>query len=325
MILADKILALRRNNSWSQEELADKLNVSRQSVSKWESAASIPDINKIIELSKLFGVSTDYLLKDDVEKVAYSDVDETKYPGVTIQEANSFMTDYGIYAKRVALSVMLFILSPVLLILLAGIADSGLPGFPFSEELASGIGLVVLLGMVAAGVYLIIFSSHKVERYEYLKKGEFELQYGVEGIVKEKLGAFEERYSAIIATAVSLCILCAVPLIIAGISKAADYVCILLTGLMFAIIAFAVYLFITTSMEKESYEQLLRRGEYTVRQAEENKRREKFGSIYWPCVTAVYLAWSFITFRWDITWIIWPVAGAAFAGLSAAFPGKKEK
>ena len=68
MILADKVMALRKKNNWSQEELAEKLNISRQSVSKWESGASIPDIDEIIAMSGLFGVSTDYLLKDDVEK-----------------------------------------------------------------------------------------------------------------------------------------------------------------------------------------------------------------------------------------------------------------
>ena len=68
MILAEKIQSLRKKNGWSQEDLAEKLNVSRQSVSKWESAASIPDINKILELAKLFGVTTDYLLKDSMEQ-----------------------------------------------------------------------------------------------------------------------------------------------------------------------------------------------------------------------------------------------------------------
>ena len=60
MILADKIILLRKKNGWSQEELAEKMNVSRQSVSKWEGANSIPDISKIIDMSKIFGVSTDY-------------------------------------------------------------------------------------------------------------------------------------------------------------------------------------------------------------------------------------------------------------------------
>ena len=65
MIIADKILSLRKGSGMSQEELAEKLNVSRQSVSKWESAAAIPDVSKILEMSKIFGVTTDYLLKDD--------------------------------------------------------------------------------------------------------------------------------------------------------------------------------------------------------------------------------------------------------------------
>ena len=59
MILAEKIAALRKKNGWSQEDLAMELNVSRQSVSKWESAASIPDLDKILQLSRIFGVSTD--------------------------------------------------------------------------------------------------------------------------------------------------------------------------------------------------------------------------------------------------------------------------
>jgi len=52
MIIADKILSLRKGSGMSQEELAEKLNVSRQSVSKWESAAAIPDVSKILDMSK---------------------------------------------------------------------------------------------------------------------------------------------------------------------------------------------------------------------------------------------------------------------------------
>jgi len=66
MILADKIIEGRKKNGWSQEELAEKLGVSRQSVSKWESAQSVPDLQRILEMSRIFGVSTDYLLKDEM-------------------------------------------------------------------------------------------------------------------------------------------------------------------------------------------------------------------------------------------------------------------
>ena len=65
MILADKIIDLRKKNGWSQEELAEKLQVTRQSISKWEGAQSTPDLNKILAMSQLFGVTTDYLLKDE--------------------------------------------------------------------------------------------------------------------------------------------------------------------------------------------------------------------------------------------------------------------
>ena len=64
MILADKIIEERKKNGWSQEELAEKLGVSRQSISKWEGAQSVPDLQRILEMSRMFSVSTDYLLKD---------------------------------------------------------------------------------------------------------------------------------------------------------------------------------------------------------------------------------------------------------------------
>ena len=62
MLLSEKILMLRKKQGWSQEELAEKLGVSRQSVSKWESASASPDISKLVEIANIFEVSTDYLL-----------------------------------------------------------------------------------------------------------------------------------------------------------------------------------------------------------------------------------------------------------------------
>ena len=68
MIFADKLIQLRKKAGWSQEELAEQMNVTRQSVSKWEAAQSVPDLEKILHLSELFSVSTDYLLKDELEE-----------------------------------------------------------------------------------------------------------------------------------------------------------------------------------------------------------------------------------------------------------------
>ena len=77
MILADKIIRLRKKNGWSQEELADKLQVSRQAVSKWEGAQTIPDIERILAMSRLFGVTVDYLLKDEQETEMFTKEEES--------------------------------------------------------------------------------------------------------------------------------------------------------------------------------------------------------------------------------------------------------
>ena len=67
MMLGKKIYQLRKERGMSQEELAGQLTVSRQAISKWELGESVPDTVNIVQLSKIFGVSTDYLLNDDYE------------------------------------------------------------------------------------------------------------------------------------------------------------------------------------------------------------------------------------------------------------------
>ena len=67
MIFADKLIQLRKKSGWTQEKLAQQMHVSRQSISKWEGAQSVPDLEKMVQLSRLFHVTTDYLLKDEEE------------------------------------------------------------------------------------------------------------------------------------------------------------------------------------------------------------------------------------------------------------------
>ena len=128
MILADKIIDLRKKNGWSQEELAEKLDVSRQSISKWESAQSVPDMGRILKLSQIFGVSTDYLLKDEIESIVPVEGLPDDSPAartVTMEEANAFLRLRERNARSVALGVMMCILSPLLLILLEGARQFG--------------------------------------------------------------------------------------------------------------------------------------------------------------------------------------------------------
>ena len=67
MLLSDKLIQLRRSRGMSQEDLANEIGVSRQSVSKWEGAQAVPDLDKLVKIADFFGVSTDYLLKEELE------------------------------------------------------------------------------------------------------------------------------------------------------------------------------------------------------------------------------------------------------------------
>ena len=317
MIFAEKVLNLRRKNGWSQEELAEKAGVSHQSVSKWESAASIPDINKILELSRIFGVSTDYLLKDDMEDVEFTredDGDGTRR--VSLEEANAFLRDKRVQAQQIARGVLLCILSPVLLILLGGLTEPN-PLLALSEGVAAGAGMAALLALVAAAVATFIFSGTRMNSYAHLDAGAFELEYGVAGMVRERWAAYEPVFTRCIVLGVTLCILSAAPLIVAGVMGAPEYVLPMLLALLLALAGLGVYLIVRVCIVKGSFDRLLREGDFRAEVIEDERRMERVGGVYWPIVTAVYLLWSFLSGGWHFTWVIWPVAALVFAAISA--------
>ena len=97
--------------------------------------------------------------------------------------------------------------------------------------------------------------------------------------------------------------------------KRQDYYCGLSVGLLLFILAIGVNLLVRVGMVKSSYDTLLQEGEYTKEEKLFKKKTDTFSGVYWCLTTAIYLAWSFWTMSWDITWIVWPVAGVLFAAL----------
>ena len=322
MILAEKIIKLRKQQGWSQEELAMKLGISRQSVSKWESTASIPDLDKIIKLSELFGVSTDYLLKDsedDENVVAYPDENileeakEEKVHHVTLDAANTYMALIERASSRIAAGVAMCILCPVPLLLLAGLSD--MQGIAMSEDMAGGIGVTILLLMVAVAVAIFIVNGMQTDKYEYLEKEVLSLEYGVAGIVEVKKENFEQTYKKCIVIGVGLCITSTGPLLLAAGFGAADTVILYCVCLLLVLVAFGVFLFVWSGMNWESYHKLLEEGDYTREKKLENKKNDNLSKVYWSIVTAIYLGYSFYTFNWHMSWIVWPCAGVLFAAV----------
>ncbi len=324
MILADKIIDLRKKAGWSQEELADKLGVSRQSVSKWEGAQSIPDMNKILQLSELFGVSTDYLLKDSLEApeplTAPEDADTEGATFVSMEEANAFLNYKTESASRLALGVLLCILSPVTLLLLGGAQESG--RLPLTELQAAMIGLIVLLLLVAGAVLLFVLTGMRGNKYDYMEKEALDTAYGVSGMVRERMQREESDHTRNIAVGVVLCVLAAIPLFVLILWQGVDefYGALGVAAIM-ALAAVGVYILVKASVPWEGYQALLEQGDYTRARKRNNR---KYSGIYWGIVVAAYLAVSFLTNRWDMTWIIWPVAAVLF-GVVGEIGKLKEK
>ena len=225
MILADKIVELRKKNGWSQEELAEQLGVSRQAVSKWEGGASIPDLDKIVRLSGVFGVSTDYLLKDEIERSEpqYDEPETDAEHIVTVEEAGEFIDLHAEASGRIAAAAALCILSPVCMIQLGGLADMG----RLSEAFAGGVGAAVLLAIVAVAVAILILCVLKLKKYEFLEKESFSLAYGVRGIVSKRREEYEDAARRLLVAGVTLCIVGVIPLLVAGALGADEAGCVL--------------------------------------------------------------------------------------------------
>ena len=316
MILGDKIIELRKKNGWSQEELAEKMEVSRQAISKWEGAQSVPDMGRIVRLSELFGVSTDYLLKDELEKEDSVSLPDpgTSLRTVPIEEASVFLGWKEKEASRIAFGVMLCILSPVLLLFLGGAQEMG--RIPLSENQAAGIGMVVLLVLVSCAVAIFVTSSIHARPFEYLEKEDIETLYGVSGMVRERKTKFQPIFTRQLTIGIVLCVLACIPLFVSLIFFGEEnFAQVIAICALLVLLSIGVLLIVRASIIWGSYQQLLEEGDYTREAKADAKKYGWIGSSYWMLVTAGYLAWSFITGKWDQTWIVWPVAGVAYGAI----------
>ena len=266
MIFADKLILLRKKAGWSQEALADQMHVTRQSVSKWEGAQSVPDLEKMIRLSELFGVSTDYLLKDEMEEaehIAPSD-DLPSFRRVSMEEANAFLSVKAKTAKTIAYAAFLCILSPIALLILSAISER--TAGVLREDTANGIGMIVLIILVAIAAVMFLSSGSKTAPFAYLEKEAFETEYGVRGMVNARKARFKEPHTKHIIVGTCLCIAAFVPLF-AGVMIDADndlFLTIMLS-LSFLLAGAGVICFLRTEIIWASYEKLLQEGEYSKR------------------------------------------------------------
>lgn len=300
MILAEKIMELRKKKGWSQEQLGERLEISRQSVSKWESGASIPDLDKIVKMSHIFSASTDYLLKDELESPqegTQTDTASEQEPengcgalngrSVTLEEANKYMDMAKQSAKGTALGTFLCILSPVCLLLISGFLQDG--RIRMSDERAGAAGLIILLVLVLAGVALLVTEGMKLSGFRYLDEEGISLKYGVRGIVEKRREDFEQTHRRCTVLGVALCIISVIPLMTVGTFVDNDIYSIMCFALLIVFAAVAVYLFVWSGCIYGSFRKLLQEGEYAKEKKAIKKRTAFLNGVYWAGVLAAFL------------------------------------
>lgn len=331
MILADKIINLRKKNGWSQEELAEKLGVTRQSISKYEGAQSIPDLDKILKLSEIFGVTTDYLIKDELEEEEYaasqmqeneSESDRSVHK-VTMEMANEYLQIIDWSAGKTAFATMLCILSPIVLLMLGAMSE--MPNYHISENAAAGIGICVLIVLIAIAVTIFILCGMKTKKYEFMEKEDIETAYGVSGMVKEKRDAYHSMYVTQLVIGIACCICSVIPLFGTLAVSESDFYMVSAVCMLLALVAIGTYFIVRSAAKMNAMNQLLEEEDYTRQKKHENKKMSGPVMVYWLIATAIYLAWSFTTNDWDRTWIIWPVVGVLFPAFYAIVNGIRKK
>lgn len=331
MILAEKIINLRKKNGWSQEELAEKLGVTRQSISKYEGAQSIPDLDKILKLSEIFGVTTDYLIKDELEEEEYapsqmheneSESDRSVHK-VTMEMANEYLQIIDWSAGKTAFATMLCILSPIVLLMLGAMSE--MPNYHISENVAAGIGICVLIVLIAIAVTIFILCGMKTKKYEFMEKEDIETAYEVSGMVKEKRDAYHSLYVTQLVIGITCCICSVIPLFGTLAVSESDFYMVSAVCMLLTLVAIGTYFIVRSAAKMNAMNQLLEEEDYTRQKKHENKKMSGPVTVYWLIATAIYLAWSFTTNDWDRTWIIWPVVGVLFPAFYAIVNGIRKK
>ena len=267
MTFSDKLIALRKKAGWSQEELAERLNVSRQSVSKWESAQSMPDIDKILQLSSLFSVTTDCLLKDTQDDTQPAAAETpSPLPRVTLAQAEDYLTKAQANAPQMALATALCIVSPIPLLALGTVSELGLLGL--DDNLAGGLGMIALVVLVAVAVVLFMQCGAAVREYEFLEKEPIETEHGVTALVRERRAAFAPEYDRANRMGAALCILAAVPLF-AAVMVGVSFLMSMSICLLLVLVACGVYAFVRVGTVQDAMDRLGGRGLYPRAQGRE--------------------------------------------------------
>lgn len=317
MILADKLIWLRKKNGLSQEEFAEKIDVSRQAVSRWEGAQTYPDLTKIVLISKLFGVSTDYLLIDELddENKPAADAIATgrngsaegevslkaeEDPGVhvlTKEEADAYISVSKRYGIRCAFASVAFILSVIPILILSVYAAVSRK---MSYAVVVGVGSAFFALLVAAGCCVLFVKNGEYGKYRYILSEPFSYASVLKEQIMIQKYKFISYYNALTAIGVLVVLLCTVPtayFLLRGIWQGA--IAFLTVAL---VVAVPIFIYAVTRMN--SYKNLLDKGR--------NRKLNK-------AVTTVFVSTAYWFVMIEIS-MLYLFTASSFVSLKVAIP-----
>lgn len=252
---------------------------------------------------------------------------ERRAPAPLLDEGRAREYTRAVRSSRgfLALGVPLFVLSPIPLLLLLALSGRVVDE---PDPWQVTIGLIILLVTVAIGVVLLMVRGARLRRFEDITEG----RVTPSGAVHRYAASLREEHGRTrtvgIAVAICLWILCAIPVIVAGVASTGEEDVLPLYGVCvtLAIIALGLAIMLSTTWSEDVAATLTQEPDVDE-DAPENSANpvvRVIASVYWPVVTAIFLGWSFLTGDWGTTWIVWPVAGVLYGalwGLSAALGG----
>lgn len=241
-------------------------------------------------------------------------VNEEEKPGrfFSIDDARNYIIDKFKGAYLLAIGVCLCIICPIPCILADVIADSTL-----YEALAEALGALILIAILAIGIVLIVLSSGLESKWKFMKKEKCSVDFMTVDYVTSQKNSNKTNVVLFYALGIALCVFAAAPAMIIDAlpwvsSKYED----LSGAILLLLVGCGVAMIIAAANKQAAFENILKLNEEGIlpekhddeNVAYTNETVAKIMSVYWPTVTAVYLIWSFLSFNWHITWIIWPVA-----------------
>lgn len=289
----ENIQFYRKRENMTQEQLADKLEVSRQTISKWEAGTSYPEMEKILQLCDLFSCSMDTLMRGNASELE-------------VEDSQNYDRHMETRRKHITLGVMLLVADVAVYEIMEGLRIASV----FKDTTFMAIAIVAILVLVVAGM------QHDQYRKKYPVIAEF--------YSKEEKERFEEKFPIRVAAGIGVIL---IGFLIgmnaehfpvrAGLTEDFYY------GIFLFCVMIGVGILVYTGMGKEKYDI----ASYNRKKEKEEKEDKRIG-IWCGCImliaTSVYCVTGFCFELWNINWVIY-VVGALLCGIVALILGGQKK